>query len=255
MKRVSQVALGWLLLGVLGTMPASAGRSWESWTKRYRFPAGGQVAVENVQGSILVEGWDRAEVELTVLKTAAGCGSSPADAHVAVEASADTLRVHTVYRAQAREPVAVNYRLRVPRQVRLATLQTVNGDIGVRNLEGFIVVRTLNGHIQQTGIAGSVVAQTVNGNVQVALRALPDRTGTLDLETINGDVELRLPAGADADLELHTLSGRLQSDLFYVTRNAADDTTASARLGKGGVRIRLRTIHGDVRVTRNDDLL
>ena len=36
------------------------------WEKRFGLPPGGHVSVVNVQGSVLVEGWDRAEVEATV---------------------------------------------------------------------------------------------------------------------------------------------------------------------------------------------
>src|SRR5271157_1929590 len=36
------------------------------WEKRFDLPPGGHVSVVNVQGSVLVEGWDRAEVEATV---------------------------------------------------------------------------------------------------------------------------------------------------------------------------------------------
>ncbi len=58
---------------------------------RYPLPADGEVAVSNVQGSIEVEGWDRAEVEVTVVKTAGEAGS-PDDAVISVERNARGLR-------------------------------------------------------------------------------------------------------------------------------------------------------------------
>lgn len=253
MKRASWLALGLLLLLTGGAGPA-AGQQRETWTARYPLAAGGRVAVTNVQSSIWVEGWDRDEVELTVWKTAAGTGALLAEVEIAVEPRLDSLTVRTLYPGQSDRPVRVDYRLRVPRQVRLEGLHTVNGNIRVRDLEGSVEARTLNGDIEQTGIAGSVVARTVNGDVSLALRALPDPGGTLELETINGDLNLLLPPQANAELELSTVAGRIESALLLPTRGAAG-TPLRVRLGRGGLRVRLRTVRGIIRVGENEDAL
>lgn len=254
MKRATWQSLGVLLL-LIGAVGPAASRQAESWTARYPLPAGGQVAVTNVQGSIEVEGWDRDEVELTVLKTAEGEGARLAAVEIAVELGEDSLAVRTLYPSQSDQPVRVDYRLRVPRQLRLATLHTVNGDIRVRNLEGGIEARTLNGDIEQTGIAGSVVARTVNGDVSLALRTLPGPDGTVELETINGDLNLLLPPQANAELELSTVAGRIESELPLPASAAAGDAPRRARLGRGGLRVRLRTVRGIIRVGENEDAL
>lgn len=248
--------LPWLgLLLVLGLAQAPAAtQAREIWRMRYALPAGSRVTVINVQGSIQVDGWDRAEVELTVIKAAGSPGASLADVDIAVEWRSDSLRVRTLYSGESDQPVTVDYRLRVPRQVRLEGLRTVNGDIVVQNLEGSVEARTLNGHIEQAGIAGSVVARTLNGNVRVALRALPEGAGTVQLESVNGDINLLLPAAADAELELSTVAGRIASDLLFSAASAPDDTAVRARLGRGGVSVRLRTIRGNIRVAENQDV-
>ena len=69
-----QTRLGACLLFCLGiacTTTLSASQQLErAWYGRYPLPAGGSVAVENVQGDVSVEGWDRAEVEVTAAKIA-----------------------------------------------------------------------------------------------------------------------------------------------------------------------------------------
>jgi len=105
-------------------------------------------------------------------------------------------------------------------------------------------------------VAGTFLAHTVNGSIELALRALPEAPGGLQLETINGDLRLLLPAAADAELELSTVAGRIESDLLAPTRAMASDTSSvRGRLGRGGVNIRLRTIRGNIEVAENDDLL
>jgi len=251
MRLRTLTGLGGSLLLTLAALPAAGGQQ-ESWTARYPLPADGEVAVSNVQGSIAVEGWDRAEVEVTVVKTAGAEGSLD-DAMIVVERAGRVLRLRTVYLRGAETPVQVDYRLRVPRQARLAGLRTVNGDVVVRNVEGDLEAHTLNGDIVDTGAAGSLVAQAVNGDVRVSLRAVPPPRGRLQLETINGNVTLELPAGAGADLELSTVAGRIEGVPYL--QAAATDGTVRARLGRGGLPVRLRTIRGDIRIAAPEDML
>lgn len=244
-----------VLLGLgMASVPAAGGQP-EGWTADYPLPADSQVSVVNVQGSIRVEGWDRSEVELTVIKTAENPGASLADVRILIEPAAESLRVRTVYLGESNPSVRVDYLLRVPRQVRLQGLRTVNGDIVVRNLEGVVEAHTLNGDIEQTGVAGSVMAGTLNGSVAVSLRALPEPGGRLELETINGDVILRLPSEANADLELSAVAGQIESDWLFEAAGGGDDTALRARLGRGGVPVRLRTIRGNIRVAASGDVL
>ncbi|MGH9862907.1 MAG: hypothetical protein ACRD35_05725 [Candidatus Acidiferrales bacterium] len=242
-----------LVLWAVVALPAAAA-SLESWTTNYPLPAGGRISLANVQGSIWIEAWDRAEVELSVRKATAGTNERLAEVEVAVERGRDWLRIQTVYQGNA-EPVRVEYRLRVPRQVRLEELRTVNGDVVVRDVEGVVEARTLNGHIEETGVVGSVAAHSVNGNITVALRRLPEPTGRLVMETINGDLRLLLPASSQADLEMSTVAGQIESDLALSARAVPGETTLRARLGRGGVPARLRTIRGNIYVGENQDQL
>lgn len=202
MKRALGSLFGGLLAVGVAAVPA-AGAPQQMWTARYPLASGGQVEVINIQGSISIEGWDRAEVELTVLQSGVEeLGQS--DVSIAVEPRPNALRVRTVYLPGAESSIQVDYRLRVPRQVVLEALHTVNGDIVVRDVEGAVEAHTLNGDIEETGVAGSLVARTLNGDVRVSLRRLPEPGGRVQLESVNGDLSLRLPADAAADLSGRT---------------------------------------------------
>jgi len=246
--------LGLILALGLAALPAGA-TGIETWTATYPLEAGGVVSVSNVQGSIAIEAWDRAEVELTVSKTTEGERGALAEVEIDVRSGPDWFRVRTVYPGEMDEPVAVDYRLRVPRQVRLEELRTVNGNIAVRNVEGTVEARTLNGHIEETGVAGSVSARSVNGSVSVALRALPEPGGAVQLETINGDLQLLLPSSADVDLELSTVAGRIETTFLLEARYVLGDTSVRARLGRGSIPARMRTVRGNIFLGRHEDLL
>jgi DUF4097 and DUF4098 domain-containing protein YvlB len=177
-------------------------------------------------------------------------GGEPA---VGVERGPDWISLRTLYPADGGEPVQLDYYLRVPRQVQLDELLTVNGGIRVRDVEGRVVARTLNGDIEQERISGSVTARALNGHIRLALRALPARTAELSLETVNGDVLVLLPPRANADLELSTVAGRIENPLV----EAAGDTGEGARrvrLGRGGPSVKLRTVRGNIRLGQNQDV-
>ena len=248
------ITLVGIAAGLLASMPVGA-QEQQVWSARYPLPPAGVVAVENVQGDIDVEAWDRAEVKVAVVKTALGLGANPDDVRIKVESSSRALTLRTLYLGQADEPVRVDYRLRVPRQVRLERLRTVEGSITVREIEGSVDSSTLNGNIEQRNISGSVVARAINGNVAVSLRALPERAAPVQLDTVNGHIFLSLPARANADLQLSAVAGRIESKYVFKVSEVPGDASWHTRLGQGGVQVRLRTVRGNIRVTESEELL
>jgi hypothetical protein len=233
----------------------SGGASLALAVNRYPLKPGGSVAVENVQGHIAVEGWDRSEVEVTVVKTAAGPDTDPDSVRIGVEFGRNGLTLRTIHPGDSRDPVRVDYRLKVPRQVRLERLRTLEGNILVREVEGAVDARTLNGSIHQVNVSGSVTARAVNGDVLLSLRALPDPLQPVLLETVSGDVELILPGKPSADLQLSTVAGRIESRYAFAASSTPGDTSWRARLGQGGPLVRLRTVRGDIRVGEREDAL
>ena len=239
------------LCGIAGGLSPAYGIEGD-WVKCFAFPAGGRVSVENVDGNILVEGWDRAEVEATVAMHTPGPQGRFDDIHVAVEAKAGSLAFHTLYPADLEKPVRVDYRLRVPRQVQLEELSTLQGAIDVRSVEGSVKARNLRGDIKGMDVAGSVEARALTGNILISLRSLPDAGGEVKLETINGNLDLLVSTKVNADLELSTVAGRILGAFPYEVSSVPGDSTHRTRLGEGGAHIELRTVRGNISVGERD---
>lgn len=225
------------------------------WEKRFALPPGGHVSVVNVHGSVLVEGWDRAEVEATVAIRSGAPTDQLDDVQVAVQSSDQGVEFHTLYPSGLDTPVRVDYRLRVPRQVRLDELSTLQGDIVVHDVEGVVQARNLHGDIEGINVSGSVVAQALTGNILVSLRALPDPHRPFQLTTLNGNVDLVLPAQANADLALSTVAGNIVADYPFQVSSIPGDSSRHAQVGAGGVMIELRTVRGNIRVGQQDEEL
>ena len=245
-----------MLLAAFFGMASALGASYgmeRVWEKRFSLPPGGQVTVENVHGSIWVEGWDRAEVEASVVMRSPRPTDRLDDVQVAVEARSGSLAFHTLYPGDLDGPVLVDYHLRVPRQVRLEQLSTLEGGIAVRDVEGAVQARSLHGDIEEVNVAGSVVARALTGNIRVSLRALPAPQSPVRLETLNGNLDLLLPAQANADLELSTVAGKILGTYAWQASTVPGDSTRRACLGQGGVRVELRTVRGNIRVGQRDE--
>jgi hypothetical protein len=225
------------------------------WEKRFALSPGGHVSVVNVHGSILVQGWDRSEVEATVAMRSEGATDQLDDVQVAVEARNGAVTFHTLYPAGLDTPVRVDYQLRVPRQVRLDELSTLQGDIVIQNVEGSLEAHNLHGNIEGINVAGSVLAHALTGNILISLSALPDRRLPFQLGTVNGNVDLVLPAQANANLELSTVAGRILGNYPFQVSSVPGDSTRRTQVGEGGVRVELRTVRGNIRVSQHEEEL
>jgi DUF4097 and DUF4098 domain-containing protein YvlB len=105
--------------------------------------------------------------------------------------------------------VVARYEVVVPRGVNLS-LQTVNGDVRVRDCDGELELETVNGSIEARGAHGGLQAQTVNGKIEAAARVLP-ADGRIELQTVNGSITLTLPRDAKFDFSGETMNGTIAS--------------------------------------------
>jgi len=191
-------------------------------------------------------------VEATVAMQSRSSTDRLDDVQVAAEASNGAVAFHTLYPAGLDTPVRVDYRLRVPRQVRLDDLSTLEGDIVVRDVEGSLQARNLHGDIEGIDVSGLIVAHALTGNILISLRALPDTGMPVQLGTINGNVDLLMPAQANANLELSTVAGNIVGDYPFQVSSIPGDSTRRAQVGAGGVKVELRTVRGNIRVGQRE---
>jgi len=232
---------GAILLLSLAVWPAQAA---EVLVRTFPLAWGGTVAVENVYGSIQVEGWDKAAVEIIVIQ-AEGARS----ARIEVEADPAALAIRTRYPAGSDEPAPVEYWLRVPRQVALQALTTINGSIRVERVEGSVEAVTVNGDIELNGVAGAIVARTVNGTIGAALRGLAALPVPVELESVNGNLWLGLAPRLAAEVEMRTITGGFDSE-FPLVASASEPDTVRAVVGQGGPRLHLETVRGHIHLFR-----
>jgi len=236
-----------LLAGAL--LFCSAGfASNEVFVHTYPLSAGGSFLLANVNGSVQVDGWDRDEVEVRAVKTSRNDAHDLDDVKIDVESNPGQVAVHTRYPQGEGADVAVEYHIYVPFHVLLGNIETVNGSVTVRGVEGGGELHSVNGDVDVVNSSGRFSARTTNGDLHLDLRQLMDG-GPMNIETVNGSVVLGLPSNARAELKVLSMNGDLRSDLPVTSTTGSPATHAfRASLGTGGSQISVRTVNGGIRL-------
>jgi hypothetical protein len=101
--------------------------------------------------------------------------------------------------------------IQVPRQTSLNLKSLTGGKILVENISGEIDAENLNGGIEVTNASGAVVAHSQNGKITVSLsQVAPNKS--MSFVTMNGTVDVTLPADVKANLRMKTENGEIWSD-------------------------------------------
>ena len=148
--------------------------------------------------------------------------------------------------------VVARYELVLPPGV-TAELQTVNGDVRVRECDGELQLESVNGAIEARGVRRSLQAQTVNGKIDATIAAVAPGTA-VGLESVNGTLTLVLPRDAKFDLSASTMNGTIAST-FPLPRNAAERrTTRSPPPSKSERKIVIKTEGDETTVVDLEEL-
>jgi len=154
--------------------------------------------------------------------------------------------------------VRYDLKVQVPESANLVVKTVNDGHVIVRNVRGQLTVRNVNGKIDLEKVAGAVDARTVNGGIRANFTENP--ADACAFKTVNGDVRLSFGADLAADFSLKTLNGELRSDYDVTTLPARPvegrrengryvykaDRSLNVRVGRGGPRVSMETLNGDL---------
>lgn len=199
----------------LVALPAHAEREVN---ERKPAPAQGRVEIVNVAGTVDVEGWDRAEVEVT-----GTLGDKVERLDFTTSGDVTTIRVVLPKGNMYKGDGSADLKVRVPARSALST-SFVSADA---------IVRGVGGALQLKSVSGNIVGEAMR---------------EVRISTVSGDVELEAKQGATA-LEVRSISGDLRvrgaaSGEIDVNSVSGDATVEVARITRG----RFKTVSGDMRV-------
>ncbi len=143
--------------------------------------------------------------------------------------------------------VRVDFRVRVPAGVNVAA-RTVNGEINAEALASNVSVKTVNGSIK-ISTSGYAEAKTVNGEISARLGNV-NWPGSLQFKTVNGAINLDLPAGTNASVQAKTFNGTINSDFPLTILGKFGKREVSGIIGSGGRELLLKTLNGSINLRR-----
>ncbi len=156
----------------------------------------------------------------------------------------------------------VDLDLRIPMSSSLK-VRCVNCDyIRVNNTSGDLELENINGTIEAMNVAGAVLAHSLNSKLKVAMRAV-EQGKPLAFSSMNGEVDITLPATAKADVIIENFNGEVLTDFDMelqpnTEREERDqrgrggayqlNLTRNLRgtINGGGTQIRLKNHNGDI---------
>jgi hypothetical protein len=122
-------------------------------------------------------------------------------------------------------------------------LRIVNGgQIDITGISGDLDVENINGPIELKNVSGGISAHTINGTVTVNLdRTAPDKP--MSFSSLNGKLDVTLPADTKARLRLKTNNGEVYSDFDVKMEPDTSKPVVEDSRGQGG-RYRIRMDRG-----------
>jgi hypothetical protein len=213
---------------------ASADSTAQRLTMAFSDPARpGTVEVNMVTGSITIRGTNRRDVLIEATPTS-GRQPQPPRRRVPDEPPPPGLRRLTqstpfnveedrnTISIEVDSPVrGMNFTIEVPLRTNL-DLETVMGSVSVEGVDGELEVESVNGGITLTNVGGSVVAHSVNGKLTASVvRATPQQP--MAFTSLNGSVDVTLPATVKANLKLRSDQGDVYTDFDLQLRQDSSD--------------------------------
>jgi hypothetical protein len=103
------------------------------------------------------------------------------------------------------------FEIGVPRSASLVVSSSHGGRVSVENVSGNVEIQNLSGEIALRDLSGGALVQTANGRISAFYTSLP-ADKPLSFTSMNGEIELRVPADAKANVRFRTHNGNVLTD-------------------------------------------
>jgi DUF4097 and DUF4098 domain-containing protein YvlB len=231
----------------------------EEFHQTYALTADGRVELDNINGSVHISIWDRNEVKLDAVKYA-DTKERLDEAKIEIDSRNDSLSIRTRYPERDQNwnwgsrnnPASVEYTLTVPRKARLDEIKLINGSLDVTGMSGEVNASCINGRLEAHNLAGRARLSTINGRLNAQFDQLARQN--MELNSVNGSVDLTIPSDSNAEVEASTVSGNINNDFgLHVNHHRFVGHDLRGELGSGGTHIRISNVNGRIEVRHAQD--
>jgi DUF4097 and DUF4098 domain-containing protein YvlB len=224
-------------------------------TYSFNISDGGNLSVSNVNGSITVSGGDGNTVEVLAIKSA-DSQKVLDNIEIKISESSNSIDIETDLPDSGRwfnwggDNGEVTYRITVPAGINLDSIETVNGQVEIRGVSGDVHAESVNGELDLEDLAADAQMETVNGSINASFAKLGGQQ-SVKASTVNGRINLRLPADADVEINADTLNGGISARDFDLEPDEGYvGSDLNQNIGNGSARLNLDTVNGSIKISR-----
>lgn len=247
----------------------------KEWTETFQVGANPQLQISNIWGDVTVTAGKPGEITVGIREFRRAPDQSRFDRSLEViplNIHADANRVEMEvgrrdgiwHERDYCKGCRVDYQFeaRVPPGT-LLDVSTVNdGKVKVSGINGLVNAGNVNGPVTVSDATNCEQIESVNGAVLVTFNTAPSRD--CGIETINGDIHVRVPEGTGLDVAMDLSNGTMLSELpvdpFAIPASVEETRTggryqyrvtqaAGVRLAGGGPVFSISSMNGDIRIS------
>lgn len=131
-----------------------------------------------------------------------------------------------------------NITIQIPAQTAIKARTINGGKLTIENISGEVDAQNSNGSVMVTNVSGSVLAHSDNGKVTVTLdKVTPGKD--MSFTSMNGTVDVTLPADVKANVKMRTDNGEIWSDFDVKLGGSAPPKVEDERKNGGRYRVRV----------------
>jgi hypothetical protein len=157
----------------------------------------------------------------------------------------------------------IDFNISIPRNFSL-DLSAVKGDIKVNNISGVLDIHSVDGDLTLTNVAGAATANTVNGDITASFKSV-NQDKPMSFSTINGDIDVTLPANAKISAKMKAQFGDVYTDFDMDINNNSRKKVNTDNSGTykvsinnwikgdingGGPEYQFKTLRGDIYIRK-----
>jgi DUF4097 and DUF4098 domain-containing protein YvlB len=236
-------------IAVMAVLITAALATAQDFQKAYALPAGGHISIKNVSGDVKVTGYNIGSIQVVATKV----GRDRNLVEVEDLSAGDRIDIRVRYPEHCDCDAGVDFDVRVPSGVdfNYDSLSSVSGNVDVTGARGNISAKSVSGNVTLSNTAGIVSASSVSGNVEAQITRL-EGNGDLKFSSVSGNVNVQAPASSNAEINMSSISGSLDTDfpIEIQSANHGPGHYAHGRVGTGGNNLHISTISGKVSLTR-----
>jgi hypothetical protein len=131
-------------------------------------------------------------------------------------------------------------------------LKSVAGPIRVDGVKGEVDASCTNGSIELTNVSGTIVADTTNGPIRATMDRV-DPSKPISFSSVNGLVDVTLPADVKANVKLRTTNGSIWTAFDVHMAGGLSTGKGGTMIGTingGGVEASFSTVNGRIEIRK-----